>query len=85
MARIDIQEAEAVKAWFATPVADGLTRHDIVSVRQIEVAAGVPAYTLQKYLNGRNATFPAKHLYRLVKVLALIGYQPVNIAEHYFL
>ena len=72
------RETEAIKTWFATPVTDTLTRRDIVSVRQIELAATLPATTLSKFLTGDNATFPSKHINRLVPVLMLLGYNPIK-------
>ena len=51
-------------------------RSRIVSIKAIEVEAGMPRTTLHKYMTGQRSTLPEKHLPKLIEVLKSLGYKP---------
>ncbi|RIV20354.1 hypothetical protein DYU11_20090 [Fibrisoma montanum] len=64
-------ESENLKAYFTA------NRRKLVSVKAVEVMAGVPASTLKHFLDNRRG-IPEHHLENIVNVLAIIGYQPTR-------
>lgn len=68
-------ELSNIKKYFTAKISGEVCRKDIISVRKIEVAAGMPLQTLHDFLNEKKYVHIEKHVDKLVPILVEFGYK----------